>query len=325
MISQHHLIAWSRLGERVRLVAVADPDRGKAEARAKAFGIPAVYTDVSAMLAAGDIDAIDVASPRETHGANVEMAAARGIDILCQKPLAPTLALSEALVAGVGGRARLMVHENWRFRPWYREMKRWLDAGAAGEPLLGIMTVLSAGLVPDAEGKRPDLVRQPFMAGETRFLMAEALIHHIDVVRWLMGPLRVVSARANRSVEVVKGEDLAVIFMETAAGAPVTVTGAMAAPGFPARGLERFELIGARASIVLTGTELALKGPETRTETYDFTEGYQASFDNTIAHFVECLETGRPFETNPSDNLETLRLVEHAYWAAGRHDPGRGP
>jgi D-apiose dehydrogenase len=38
-----------------------------------------------------------------------------------------------------------------------------------------------------------------------------------------------------------------------------------------------------------------------------------------IAHFVDCLETGAPFETGPADNLETLRLVEHAYWAAGLH------
>ena len=46
-------------------------------------------------------------------------------------------------------------------------------------------------------------------------------------------------------------------------------------------------------------------------------KGYQASFDGVIAHFVDCLETGAAFETNPVDNLETLRLVEHAYWAAG--------
>jgi len=40
-----------------------------------------------------------------------------------------------------------------------------------------------------------------------------------------------------------------------------------------------------------------------------------------IDHFVDCLETGAPFETGPADNLETLRLVEHAYWAAGLHRP----
>lgn len=325
MISYHHLIAWSRLGNRAKVVAVADPDRAKAERRAADFGIPAVYADVAQMLTAESVDAIDVASPRETHAENVGHAVARGVDVLCQKPLAPTLALSQALVRGVGDRVRLMVHENWRFRPWYREMKRWIDEDALGRMHFGNMTLLSSGLMPDVSGRRPALERQPFMAHETRFLIAEALIHQIDVVRWLMGPLRVVDARATRSVDVVKGETLAAIFMETAEGAPVVVTGTMAAPGFPPRTLDRFELVGAKASAVLAGTELRLMGSEPRSLAYDFDEAYQASFDGVIAHFVDRLESGAEFETEPMDNLETLRLVEHAYWAAGLHDPKVGP
>lgn len=325
MISQHHLIAWSRLGNRAKVVAVADPDRGKAERRAEAFRIPKVYSDVAAMLAAEEVDAVDVASPRETHAENVELAAARGIDVLCQKPLAPTLALSEALVRSTGDRVRLMVHENWRFRPWYRQVKRWLDEGEIGRSLLGNMTLLSSGLLPDANGRRPALERQPFMAFETRFMIAETLIHHLDVVRWLMGPLRVVGARASRSIDEVKGETLATIFMETAEGVPVVVTGTMAAPGYPARTLEHFELIGSKASAALAGTELRLMGPHPKSLDYDFDQAYQASFDGVIAHFVDCLESGSAFETGPVDNLETLRLVEHAYWAAGLHDPDAGP
>jgi predicted dehydrogenase len=306
-------------------VAIADPDRAKAALRAETFGIPAVYTDVEEMLTAEHIDAIDVASPRETHAHNVEYAASRGIDVLCQKPLAPTLALSEALVHGVGDRVRLMVHENWRFRPWYRRMRNWLEEGAVGDLLLGNMTSISSALLPDATGNIPALVRQPFMAGETRLLIAESLIHEMDVVRWLMGPLRVVAARASRSIDKVKGETLSAIFMETANGAPVIVTGAMTAPGFPSRGQDRFELIGTKGSAVVDGTAARLLGPRTDSQDYDFDEGYQASFDGVIAHFVDCLESGATFETDPTDNLETLRLVEHAYWAAGLHNPNVGP
>ena len=325
MISQHHLIAWSRLGNRAKVVAIADPDGARAALRAESFDIPAVYTDVAAMLAAERVDAIDIASPRETHARNVEYAVSRGIDILCQKPLAPTLALSEALVRGIAGRVRLMVHENWRFRPWYRKIRQWLDDGAIGRLLLGNLVFLSSGLLPDADGNRPALVRQPFMAQEPRLLIAETMIHQIDVVRWLMGPLRVVAARASRSIDEVKGETLSTIFMETADGAPVIVTGAMAAPGFPPSSRDRFELVGTSASAVLAGTELKLLGPRPETLQYDFDQAYQSSFDETIAHFVDCLESGAPFETDPADNLETLRLVEHSYWAAGLHDPAVGP
>ena len=71
------------------------------------------------------------------------------------------------------------------------------------------------------------------------------------------------------------------------------------------------------ASATFADNELHLHGANPRSQRFDPEQGYQASFDAVIAHFVECLETGAPFETDPADNLETLRLVEHAYWAAG--------
>lgn len=317
MISEHHLIAWSRLGKRAQVVAVADPERGNALKRAETFGIPKIYTDVSSLLAEERLDAVDIASPRETHAENVELAAAHGIDVLCQKPLAPTLAQAQALVDSVGTRVRLMVHENWRFRPWYRQIKAWLDEGLIGEPLLANMRMYSSGLLPDERGLRPDLERQPFMAQETRLLIAEVLIHHIDVVRWLTGPLRVVGARAARTIDMVKGETMASILMETAGGKPVVVSGMMAAAGFAPRTFDRFELIGADGSAVLDKTSLSCFGTKREDLTYDFAQSYQMSFDAAIRHFVDCLESGERFETGALDNLESLRLVEHAYRAAG--------
>ena len=322
MISWYHLVAWRNVGPRARVVAVCDPDPRRAAARAEEFGIPQIYADAESMLTGQEIDALDVASPRETHAAWVEAAAARGIDVLCQKPLTPTLPEAERLVERVGARVRLMVHENWRFRPWYRELKRWITDGVLGEIELARLATISSGFLPDASGRRPALERQPFMAREPRLMIAEVLIHHLDTMRYLCGPLRVVGARAARTLAEVTGETLAAIFLETATGAPATVIGTMAAPGYPPRPPDRLELIGRRASAVLADNELRLLGPSPRSERYDPDRGYQASFDGVIAHFVDCLETGAPFETGPADNLETLRLVEHAYWAAGLHGPG---
>ncbi len=326
MISWYHLVAWRHVGPRARVIAVCDPDPRRASARAEEFGIARVYQDPAAMLAGETIDALDVASPRETHAGWVAAAADRGIDVLCQKPLTPTLAEAEALVERVGSRVRLMVHENWRFRPWYRELRRWIVDGLLGEIALARLATISSGFLPDASGRRPALERQPFMAREPRLMLAEVLIHHLDTMRFLCGPLRVVNARASRTLAEVTGETLAAVFLETAAGAPATVIGTMAAPGYPPRPPDRLELIGSKASAILADNELRLLGSSPRAERYDPDAGYQASFDGVIAHFVECLETGAPFETGPADNLETLRLVEHAYWAAGLHGvpPVRG-
>jgi predicted dehydrogenase len=319
MISWYHLIGWRNLGEHVRVVAVCDPDAAKAAKRAAEFSIPNVYGDADAMFAAEAIDALDVLSPRQTHADWVDAAAVRGIDVLCQKPLTPTLAESEALVRRVAGKSRLMAHENWRFRPWYRELKRWIAAGELGDLVLARMATITSGLLPDASGRRPLLEREPYTQFEERLMIAEVLIHHLDVMRFLCGELRVVAARGARTVPDVVGETVASIFLETAAGVPVEVTGTMAAAGYPPRPPDRLEIIGSKASVTFADSELCLHGATPRSERYDSDAGYQASFDGTIAHFVGCLETGAPFETDPVDNLETLRLVEHAYWAAGLH------
>jgi predicted dehydrogenase len=319
MISWFHLTAWRKLDERVRVVAVCDPDEDKAARRAEEFAIPNVYREAEAMFAAEAIDALDVASPRATHASWVGAAAERGIDVLCQKPMTPTLAESEALVHRVEGKVRLMVHENWRFRPWYRELKRWITAGDLGEVLLARMSMITSGMLPDASGRRPSLERQPFMQHEARLMIAEVLIHHLDVMRYLCGELAVVGARAARTVPDVAGETAAAIFLQTASGAPIEVTGTLAAPGYPARPPDRLEMVGSKASVTFENSELRLLGDQPRRESYDRDHGYQVSFDAVIAHFVDCLETGAPFETGPEDNLKTLRLVEDAYRAAGLH------
>ena len=317
MISWYHLVGWRNLGDRVRLVAVCDPDAARATQRAEEFSVPNIYRDAETMFAAEAIDALDVATPRATHAAWVEAAAGRGIDVLCQKPMTPTLAESEALVRRVAGKSRLMAHENWRFRPWYRELKRWIVAGELGDLVLARMATMTSGLLSDGTGRRPLLEREPYTQHEERLMIAEVLIHHLDVMRYLCGELRVIAARGARTVPDVVGETVAAIFLETGAGVPVEVTGPMVAAGYPARPPDSLEVIGSKASATFADSILHLHGAAPRSERYDSALGYQASFDGVIAHFVDCLETNASFETDPEDNLETLRLVEHAYWAAG--------
>ncbi len=314
MISRHHLPAWRAAGAEV--VAVADPDLDRARARAREFAIPAVYAEVAEMLERERPDALDIASPRGTHAALVRLAAARGIAVLCQKPLAPTLAEAEALVAGLGEGARLMVHENWRFRPQYRLLRSWMEDGRVGSPSSVSIALRHSGFLADATGTRPALVRQPFTAEEPRLMVGETLIHHLDLARWLLGPLRLLAARLQRLVPECRGETAATLLLSTASGAPVTIEGHGACPGYPPRGEDRLELIGARASIRFRHGRLELLGDRPEAAEFDSAAAYQASFDACIRHFVACLRDGSPFETAPQDNLETLRLVEAAYAAS---------
>jgi len=317
MISHFHLTAWRNLEAGARIVAICDPDLTRARRRAEDFGVPEIYPSLEAMLAIRRVDALDIASPRASHAALVQLAASRGVDVLCQKPLASSLVEAETLLRNVAGRIRIMAHENWRFRPWYRRLKSWLVARDIGEVLSLMVTTRSSGMLLDESGRRPALVRQPFMAEERRLLIAEDLIHHLDLVRWLAGPLRVVSARAARTIAEIKGETLATILLESASGAPVVVSGTLVATGFPPRSQDELELIGQNATAMFANGRLHLTGSQSREAVFDVHRSYQESFDGTIKHFAECLASGATFETDAVDNLETLRLVDHAYLAAG--------
>ncbi len=316
MIVAHHLPAWQALAD-VEVVAIADPDRARAQSRADAFGIPAVFDDPVAMLDAVRPDVFDVASPRQTHAELVRAAALRGIDTLCQKPLAPTYAVAEALIAVVAGRCRLMVHENWRFRPYYRQVRAWQDEGRIGGITGLSLTLRSSGFLPDAAGNRPALLRQPFMAGEQRLMVAETLIHHIDTARWLVGDMSLTAARLQRLVDACRGETAASLFFTTPAGAPVHIEGNGACPGWPPAARDHLDLIGTRASVRFDGHTLTLLGDDRPAIAYPHEAAYQACFNACVAHFVAARQSGAPFETDPADNLRTLRLVEDIYESAG--------
>ena len=89
------------------------------------------------------------------------------------------------------------------------------------------------------------------MANEQRLMIAEVLIHHLDVLRWLFGPLRLVAARTAHTLPEVAGETLAVIFLETAPGAPVIVARhAWPHPASPRGTGDRLEIVGSKASAV---------------------------------------------------------------------------
>ena len=322
-VTQHHLRGWQAMGDEAAVVAIADPSAENAARRAEEFGIPARFSSAEDMLAQGGIDAVDIAAPRAVHAELARLAADHGLPILCQKPLAPTLAEAEQLVADIGDRARLMVHENWRFRAYYRKAAEWIKEGRIGVVKAASLNLVTSGTVPDANGRFNALERQPFMRTETRMLVAEVLIHHLDTLRMLLGPLTVGAAALSQTCREMAGEDSAVIHLTTAGGAGVAVFASFAAHGAPAEQRDHLTILGDSGTIQLDGADLSIAGAHDERISFDQPTVYLGSYAATIAHFVHSLRHGTPFETSPEDNLQTLRIVEDCYrlssWeAAGR-------
>jgi D-apiose dehydrogenase len=316
-VTQYHLPAWHRLPE-VEVVALADPNPVALAERADAFAIPGRFATLKDMLTEARLDALDIASPRRFHAEHVRAGAAHGLPLICQKPLGIDLEEAEALVAEIGGRVPLMVHENWRFRPCYRELRSWLDAGAVGHVVSIRLDFHSSGMIAGPGGARPALVRQPFFRREQRLLVMEVLIHHLDTLRFLFGEFDLASARLGRSNDDILGEDSAILSLARREdGVPLNVSGNLAVHGAPPTPSDQLWIWGSVGTIHFDGTTLRLSGPEPREMAFDAATGYQAAYDGAIAHFVNGLGRGGCFETSARDNIETLRLVEAAYRLSG--------
>lgn len=314
-VTQYHLPAW-RLVPGVEVVAICDPEPAALSQRADAFAIPQRFATLHDMLDHAQLDALDIASPRQFHAAHVRAGAARSLPLLCQKPLGVDLTEAEALVDEIA--VPFMVHENWRFRPYYRELKAWLEAGLVGEITAIRLDFHSSGMISGADGQRPALVRQPFFRREPRLLVMEVLIHHLDTLRFLFGELDLGSAVLARSNADIIGEDSAILGLARRSdGVPLQVSGNLAVHGAPPAPADQLWIWGARGTIHLDGATLRLIGPQPREIAFDPASSYQAAYNGAIAHFVQCLAAGAPFETAATDNLETLRLVEAAYRISG--------
>ncbi len=315
-ISRFHLAGWKAMPN-VEVVAVCDPVLDKAAVRAREFAVPRTYADFSEMLERERPDAADIATPVGTHASLVRAAADRGVHVMVQKPMTPTVADAESLVRDVGSRVRFMVHENFRFRPHYATVREWLRVGKVGAPRQARLTVRSSGFLP-VRGATPALLaRQPYLQGFPRLLVFEGLIHHFDVLRCLFGDLTVASAALSRVNATLAGEDVATIVLRGANGFTAVLDGSYAAHGYPVTPVDRLEIMGDRATLLYDVTRLSMVGSDEPPTTFDPLNTYQAPFTEAIRHFVACLRSGERFETEAADNLHVLRLVEACYAAAG--------
>ncbi|GAA3079853.1 Gfo/Idh/MocA family oxidoreductase [Rhizobium viscosum] len=324
-VSEYHLPAWMKQSARAEVVAIADPSAEARAARSGAFGIPGNYASAEAMLAEEALDAVDICAPREAHVELVRLAAQNDLDILCQKPLAPDYEQAVALIAGLPPSIRLMVHENWRFRAYYRRLKAWLEEGIAGNIRQVQFEFFSSGMIVDTDGNRPALIRQPFFRRQQRLLVMEVMIHHLDTLRYLLGEMEVVAARLERSNDDIVAEDVAsVVLRRLDDGVIVTVNANLAVHGAPPAPRDHLRIFGTQAALELYGNRLSATGHAGRGEEFDADAVYQGAYDATIAHFLDGLDGRAVMETVPDDNLKTLALVEDIY-RLSRFDAQRKP
>jgi predicted dehydrogenase len=315
-----HYEAWTRIPD-VEMVAICDRVEDRARALMASSGINRWYGDWKRMLDEERPDFVDVITPPDTHEEICTFAAERGIQIICQKPLAPTYESSKRIVdlcatAGV----RFMVHENFRWQPWYRAIKTLQERGDIGEfTHVHFLMRMGDGWGPDAY-----LSRQPFFRDYPRLLIYETGVHFIDTCRFLLGDVAAVTAHVKRLNPVIRGEDAAQLLMTFRNGATAIWDAnrynesEAESPRFT---FGELRIDGTKGHLTMdTSSTIRVK----RLGEPAFELPYVRDAKNFAGdcvfflqrHFVDCLLSGREFESNGLDYLNNVRVVEAAYESA---------
>lgn len=314
--------AWNRLPE-VDIVANCNRSLEKAQSMASDFGIPRSYeiADFERMLDTEKPDFVDIITPPETHLDLVRKCLERGIATICQKPLAPTWEETLELVQlARKSDARFMVHENWRWQPWYREIKRQLNAGVIGTPFhLSFCCRLGDGWGDDAY-----LERQPFFREYPRLFIFETGVHFLDTFRFLFGEVTSIFAHTAQRNAVIKGEDAALLHCTHANG----VTSVIDANRYnesdaqnPRYTFGSLRLEGSEGHIEMANDgSLKLKPlgkPSVILPFQPATTGFAGDCVHALQqHFAQAMLNGSPFESTAEDYIKSVQLVELAYASA---------
>jgi len=217
--SEFHLDAWQRM-PCAKIVCVCDLNLAKAKRAANKYDIPNFCDDVRMALDRDDIDFVDIATGSCERLGLIEKVMVRELPIICQKPLAADFATARKIVnIANASRKPFMVHENFRFQPWYREIKRILDAGVIGRKLHSIHMRTRLG---DGWGEDAYLARQPYFRTMPRLLVHETGVHFVDTFRYLAGEIAECSASLRKLNSDIVGEDAGVLQFRFETGAYAT-------------------------------------------------------------------------------------------------------
>jgi predicted dehydrogenase len=317
--ARFQLAAWREL-EGAMCVALYNRTRGKAEALAREFGVPAVYHDAEEMLRCEELDFLDIITDVATHSRFVRLAAERRLPVICQKPMATSLEEAQRMIAGCRSAGiPLFIHENWRWQTPIRRLKAELADGRIGAPFRARIQYCTSFPVFD---------NQPFLKEIDQFILTDMGSHILDVARFLFGEAEALYCRTHRIHKDIRGEDVATVLLTTKGGTTVTCDISYASRTEHERFPETYIFVeGTKGSLELgpdywirvttaEGTH-ARRHPPPRYAWAD--PAYDLVHSSIVpcnADLLKALQGRGKAETGGEDNLRTVQLVFAAYESA---------
>jgi len=297
-IARAHVQALQQIPQ-VRLVAAMDVVEERAQRLAEQFGARYATTDWERVFGDPEVDAVLVALPHALRVEPIVAAARAGKHILVEKPMAPSLAEADAMLAAARQHGvTLMVGQVLRFRAAYRKAKECLQQGRIGTPTHFLR-------------RRLFYSRKPPVSWATDPAMAKGWLlygygsHEFDIVLWLDGSeVTQLYAEGRRTTDLWGDEDEVTALFSLASGAAAAVLLSMNSHSSAWDQI----IIGTEGSLYLTNERVVLNGSEVLEAPMDPSGGFVPEWQEFVAALLE----GRLPEASGEDVRRTMVALEMA-------------
>lgn len=314
--ARNQMHAWAEIAG-IEVVAVCDLDRPRAETFARDFGVPHVFDDAARMLDMIAIDAVDIATTVASHRYLVELAAAKGLAIICQKPLAETMVAGRAMVTACrDADVAFVIHENFRWQRPFLIMREIIKSGRIGAPHFARLSFRHG---------YDNYRNQPYLAQIERFTIMDLGLHLFDLARLFMGEVTTLACTAQHLNRAVRGEDAFTALLLHDSGASTICDCSFQSVRRPEPFPETYvEIEGSKGTLLL--------GPDYHLVLQDAAGTYPIDCEPQVpawgerpwhcvqdsvirfqTHFVEVLNGQAEPQPSGADNLKTLALCLAAY------------
>lgn len=321
-ISQSHFDGYRAAGAEV--VALCDVDAAQLAARARTWGVDRTYTDYREMFDIGGFDAVSIAAPTVVHHPATLAAAAAGVHVLVEKPMALDLTLADEMIAACAGAGVVLaVNHQLRSSGPARRAKEMIASGAIGRT-----THVRLRQAHDwgGTGIRPSFTSRASAGGGT---LLDNGCHLADLARFFGGRVEEVFARMATLAYPVELEDTAHVSLRFDDGALGVIETAWTATGWE----EGFWVYGTEGALECTNRY----GPPTLRHAYrgspggswDTTDVTTFAFTGASPHtrhvmaFVDSVRGDGPVVCTGEDGREAVRIILAAYASAAEGAPMR--
>ena len=306
--------------DKFRVVALCDVDAGRLAAVADEFGIARRTAAFDELLGMDGVDIVDICTPPHLHVVLVLAALSAGKEVVCEKPIAGSLAEIDRLIAVEQATpGRVLPVFQYRFGNGVQKAKRIIDAGIAGKPYLAT--------VETAWKRTPEYYATPWRGRwqtELGGVLLTHAIHAHDLMTYLLGPPASVFARTATRVNPIDTEDCAVASLVMESGALVSLAATLGSQ----REVTRLRLCFEHLTFESGGTPYApgdepwaiiTASPEAETRIAEILAGYgpvAARFEGLIGAYHQALVTGLPLPITLVDARLASELATSLYHSA---------